>query len=283
MDVAVSFNSLVNKDLHLVSALDTNIIDQLTGDKRDKVHPVATTREGFIADRIGTGEMSHQTWVRTDENGEVEAALYTARFNKNIMTEADFCGNVAGILTGTPCKVKGTEKPSFIFYSISSFKKGAGEALIGAVRGEMESSSHDMTASTLSPLRVAGHKPAEDRNLTDWLKTKIVGDVNDIRPDTERLKRYALQYLSEKRHLVQKFHMGNGAYIGDINLNANVEGSADYNDGMNVMVNYVYPGEVMRAQLQKAYRDHGMMFMAPHLVDQVNASQKRKVFKPFIS
>ena len=115
MDGAVSFKGLANKDFHLVTALDTNIIDQLIGEKIDKVHPVATTRKGFIADRIGTGEMSHQTWVRTGENGEVEAALYTAHFNKNIVTEADFCGNVSEILTGTPSKVKGKEKPSFIF------------------------------------------------------------------------------------------------------------------------------------------------------------------------
>jgi hypothetical protein len=282
MDVAGPLNGIANKVFHLVGANDTLIIDQLIGEKVDKVHPVATTREGFIADRVGSGMDTHQTWVRTGENGEVEAALYTARFNKNIMTEADFCGNAEKILTGAPCKVKGDEKPSFIFYSISSFKRGAGEGLIGAVRGAMEESSPDMTASTLSPLRVAGGKPAEDRNFTDWLKTEITGDVNDIRSDTERLKGYALQYLSENRHLVQKFHMGNGAYIGDVNVNANVKESADYTDGMNVMMNYVYPGEAMRQELQASYQS-GQMVMAPHLVDQANRAQNRTVFKPFIS
>ncbi len=283
MDVRVPFNDVVNKDFHLVNRNDILIIDQLIGEKMDKVHPVATTRKGFVSDRVGAGMDTHQTWVRTDENGVVEAALYTARFNKNIMTEEDFCGDVEKILTDTPCKAKGKGRPSFIFYSISSFKRGAGEALIGAVRGAMEDSSSHMTASTLSPLRVAGNKPAEDRNFTDWLKNKITGDVNDIRPDTDRLKGYALQYLSENRHLVQRFHMGNGAYIGDVKLNANDKGSADYTNGMNVMMNLVYSGESVRTKLQKAYHDDGMMFMAPHLVDQANRAQNRTVFKPFIS
>lgn len=281
MDVRVPFNDVVGKNFHLVRAIDTAVIDQLIGDKVDKVHPVENTRKGFVSDRIGNGMQTHQTWVRTDADGQVEAALYTARFNKTIVTEADFHGNVSDILTGAPCEVKGQGNPSFIFYSISSFKRGAGEALIGAVRGEMEASSPYMTASTLSPLRVGGNKPAEDRNFTDWLKNKITGDVNDVRSDTDRLKGYALQYLSENRHLVQRFHMSNGAYIGDVKLNANVEGSADYRYGMNVMVNYVYPGEFVRADLQKAYRDHGMMFMAPHLVDQANRVQNRHVFKRF--
>ena len=265
MDVSVPFNESVGQNFHLVRAIDTAIIDQLIGNKADKVHPVEKTRKGFINDRVGNGMQTHQTWVRTDADGQVEAALYTARFNKAIVTEADFHGDVADILTRSPSEAKGQGNPSFIFYSISSFKRGAGEALIGAVRGEMETSSHHMTASTLSPLRVGGSKPAEERNFTDWVRANITTDIDEIRNDTNFLQGLALRYLSENINPVQKFHMGNGAYIGDVNLNANIKGSADYEDGMNVMVNYVYPREQKRAQLQGQYQS-GKLMIADHLL-----------------
>jgi hypothetical protein len=105
-------------------------------------------------------------------------------------------------------------------------------------------------------------------------------NIDDIRPDTERLKNFALQYLSENRNPVQKFHMGNGAYIGDVNLDANVKGSADYKDGMNVMVNYVYPGNERRLELQSAYAG-GEMTMAPHLMQTAGRVQNATVFKQF--
>jgi hypothetical protein len=163
MNATLPFNDVVSRDFHIVRSIDTLIIDQLIGEKRDKVHPVATTLAGFIDDRIGTGEHTHQTWVSTNDMGEVTAALYTARFDEPIINEHDLCGDAGGILKAKPKKAKTSDKPSFIFYSVSSFERGAGVKLIESVRGELEESSLEIWGATLSPLRVGGKAPAEDR------------------------------------------------------------------------------------------------------------------------
>jgi hypothetical protein len=270
MNILPVLNTATTPNCHLVTADDTDIIAQLIGNKADKVHPIEKTIDGFIADRVGGVDCTHQTWTKLDDNREVLAALYTARFENPIVNPSHICGNVSGVLSAKSAFVAATPPSSLIFYSISSFARGAGVDLISAVHDDMTQWSPNMSLSTLSPLRT----------FSKWLEDNVGGDINDLRRDTERVKYLALQYMSQNTDPVQRFHLRNGAYVADINVNANVEGSVDYDGGMGVMVNYGYPSKSKRGELQQAYALNAIP-VSSHLIKQGNVSQNGAVFAQF--
>lgn len=264
------------QNFHLVTADDEAIIQQLMSEeKRDKVHPIPNDVDEFTNHRIGTTNCTRQTWARLDIDGIVKSALYSARFDKEITDPADFCGNVDSILS-TPSQFAGHSDPkSIIFYSISSFGKGEGEQTIAQVHEHFNNAGIYKTApklSTLSPLRAPPHPKAapEKTNFVDWLKTRHA-DPEILRTDKERLMSEALNYLAQNIHGVQKFHMGNGAEISDINFNANVKGSADDVFGMNMMINYGYGGKDT-LEANKALYAKGQLKIAAHLQQQAKCS-----------
>lgn len=271
----------------LVTKTDDPIISQLMKGAgcEDKVHPVIDGSDGFIHDRVGTISETHQTWVMTEGEGadvRVQAALYTSRFEQPIASPVDLCGNVLNILRPKVAFAGANPPESLIFYSISSFTKGGGEALIGWVYNLMLEQFPNIKLSTLSPMRGAGRAPAEERNFTDWLRSNVGGNVDDLRGDKERLEQLAFQYLSQGVNKVQGFHLQNGAYIGDINVNANKVGSADHRDGMNLMVNYIYPSPDKRKACTDLFAD-GQMAISSHLIERANRSTNRRVFRRFPS
>jgi|GEM_PF-3100702 len=264
------------QDFHLVTPNDTDIIQQLMSEsKRDKVHPIPGTIVEFIDFRVGTTNDTRQTWVRLDTAGNVKSALYSARFDRPLISPVDFCGDIAHILS-TPSKHAGNSDPkSIIFYSISSFGRGEGETTISQVHEHFNDTRIYKTAprlSTLSPLRAPPHpkNSAESTNFSNWLK-KQHSNPHILKGDKEQLAQYAFAYLAENIHGVQRFHMGNGAEISDLNFNANAIGSADDIFGMNMMVNYGY-GTIDTLEKNKELYAKGKLKIAAHLQQQAKRS-----------
>lgn len=128
-----------------------------------------------------------------------------------------------------------------VFYTISSAFPGAGVELVQRV---YETLHRNFVLTTLSPVR--DFTKGKDRET--WLK----------RP-AEEVQRDVLAYLLENKDPVLQFHLANGAYIGDININPDSE--KDW-----ITINYVYPVRPGRlATDKKLYQDYGFIFMSPYL------------------
>lgn len=260
-----SQNGYKNCHIRLLSAQDVDLITDLIGDKKDKVHPVETTLEGFAAARIGTEKDNKQCWVLVDDTTkDLKAALYTYQDTTVIRRESDLTGRVDQILT-TPVTALERSARSVIFYSVASFDNGAGVHLIDGVTTQFEKHSPKTVLSTLSPLRGLGH----------WAESNKK-PCQHIRSNPQKLNALAMEFLMANEDKVQQFHLRNGAYIGDVKLEANRRGSKDDLLGMNVMVNYVYPKKNLRLDNQEAYK-LGFLTLAWHLVGE---ARKNKGFSP---
>jgi len=227
--------------IRLLTRQDKELISCLITDKKDKVHPVETTLEGFAGSRVGTSHDNKQCWILIEpETNNLKAALYVYRDPSPVRGEYDLAGRVDHILS-SPVSHLERRARSAIFYSVSSFDTGAGVHLIDGVANKFGKSSK-IVLSTLSPLR----------NFATWAHDN--GKLcQDIRSNPKALRSLALDFLMANKDKVQQFHLKNGAYIGDIKLEANCRGSKDDILGMNVMVNYVYPRKAVRLDNQLAY------------------------------
>lgn len=269
-----SFDKAARLYPHQLGAENTACLSQLITSCADRVHPVPGDIESFVQDRVGTMAENKQTWVSlygadksTDgtnvnhiqivrQSVTVEAALYTYCVTGRIKTEKDLPGNVKKILE-TPVSDLPSFPTAIIFYSISSFAPGAGANLINRVY-EQFTDHPSLWLATLSPLR----------GLTSWIDDRY-GEPSAFLDSKHMRTKLALDYLTANENPVEKFHLKNGAYIGDIKLDANGAGTDDYTKGLNVMVNYVYPNRMQRALNREAYAAGNLIF-APHLYDEIS-------------
>lgn len=234
----------------------------VSAEGRDKVHPLETMDE-LVNTRLGTENDSKRTYALTLDlpgcDPVVLAVIYThwsvQGHDAFEVNEAALPGNVADILA-EETSVLDEQADTGIFYSISSFFPGAGGQLIKALRthlgGDMDQKSEQVkqpVLSTLSPMR----------GFAKWMaaQDKDVPAVPDLR--AAFLEAAANEYLEENIDAVQGFHMGNGAYIGKINLDANEAGTKDAEQGLGVMINYVYPQGGALAANQNEYKTQGVL------------------------
>lgn len=251
----------------LVQAEDTACIEQLLSVKQDAVHPVPSNVDDFIKYRVGKLSDNKQSWVLVNQEGEISAVLYTFRDTMKIHSEEDLSGNMQDILS-VPVKSLSATARSVTFYSITSFFNGAGFRLIDEAYAQYTDKKKKWpVVTTLSPLR----------GFARWASENAQDKVQGIRCDEQKLKSLALEFLVANENKVQKFHMRNGAYIGDIKLEANKRGSRDDLFGMNVMVNYVYSKPDEREDNKLAYQE-GFLTLAWHLSKQPCVA--RRSFEP---
>jgi hypothetical protein len=194
----------------------------------------------------------------------------TARTDSLTLRETDLPGNIAKILE-TPSKIADKSNPrAIIFYSISSFEQDAGQSLIQDVHGYLWNAYASRPwLSTLSPLRAPENPKANPDSISfgGWLKRNFANSA-DIANDNSKLKDMALTYLSLNMHQVQKFHLGNGAYIGDIKTQANSSTSEDALNAFNCMANYVYGSKELLARNSANHKQKAEIVVAPHLYDR---------------
>lgn len=254
-----------NTDLHAL----------LTGPRRDKVHPIATPDE-LLTHRLGMPGDTKQTFALTVPNGanggrDVAAVVYT-HLSRRAMTNGEtderaLPGNVADILN-TPAGPATAEPNTIIFYSISSFVPRAGKNLLNGLLNIVRTSPQDVTTATLSPLR----------SLKDWMLDVSSGRYGHAPlADDHAMRHIALKCLLDNHNDVQRFHMGNGAYVGDINLRANTPDSKDGWHGLQVMVNYVYPRDPQEQAYNKScylHKDGPTLRMATHLRDMLDGYER---------
>jgi hypothetical protein len=161
-----------------------------------------------------------------------------------VKSDADYHGDVAGILAQDSTKDKRDPK-ALIFYSISNITNvmGAGQRLVADLYGFLRQNHPDAKRSTLSPLR-------------DFDETFSTEDMRRFEGLTSQEKtRRALEHVLSAGNPVQNFHLGNGARIADLKLDAG-DLSFDPATGVSrrhaVMVNFAYDvdADSLRANAQ---------------------------------
>ena len=207
-----------------------HIVHQLVG--HDRVHSKGVqTIEELRRYRLG-GEGFNRTCYALLDAQTVISAIYVHKGYKHIESDRDLSGNVAEILQEETA-ADNREPKSKIFYSISNIKNlsGAGQHLVVDMYGHLTTYHPQASRSTLSPLRTfdKAFSPEDDLNFS-------------LMPSADK-KRAVLNYLLKGEDAVQQFHMGNGARIADIKLDAG-DTSVDEKTGIlrrhYAMVNYAY-------------------------------------------
>lgn len=260
-----------NRKLVLVTPddKDADIHKQLVStEKQDKVHPMGGLEE-LKKYRLGYEGDSKQTYALIVPDGKgsqrVLAVVYT---HWSVQPKTDgvvgydaLPGNVHDILTSASRPMDMGKEPNAVtFYSISSFMPQAGWQLVEDLYNKINNETdRNVAIATLSPLRT----------FKEWL------DQEDIDTDSGSLtdeftKAAALRYLETNQDPVQKFHMSNGAIIGDIKLQANVAGSVDAKDGMGVMVSYLYCRDKQKLERNKERYAKGVISIAEALYEDLN-------------
>ncbi len=215
-----------------ITGAHPHLLQQLVG--KDDVHDFGTeSTDALRKFRVGGEQFSKTVYGVVDAAlSRVYSAIYVFKTPKPITGFADVPGNVSHILNYRARTQLNGAPSALIFYSITNIRgadgmpllQGAGTMLISALLNEP--SLPPAIKSTLSPLRT--------------LSKSIVLEDGETLSDDDRFA-LAFAHLMQATNPVQRFHMGNGAEIGDIKLRATTNPHApDAVQGLKVMVNYDY-------------------------------------------
>lgn len=170
-----------------------------------------------------------------------------------------------------------------ILYTISShaenvWEKG-GRDMAGDVYGHLYQDARDkgypLLVSTLSPVRGFSQWLIENRDLSNlFLFEKAEGhkieasrDVLEAISTSQGQEKYStllMEYLLNIKDPVMNFHLGNGAYIGQIQFNE--DNKQDW-----VMLNYVYDPDPVKVEMYRdIYRNEKIRVTAPHIQELVS-------------
>jgi|GEM_PF-5409955 len=242
---------------------NTGMVEQLIG--CDQVHDHgAQNADDLIRLRVGHAGANKMTLALINpftQSGvpQVLAAVYIHVDTRPIARPQDIAGHISAILD-TPCAPLAARPTGLVFYSISNMMvagtdtpllKGAGARLIQQIfpfADRIGMPGH-VVLSTLSPLRT--------------LQTTFA-DVAFDTASEDAIQYFALKHLLTGKNGVQRFHLGNGASIGDIKVRPGATGSQD----AVAMVNYIYDrDDNIRAQNRRLFREGKFVdLMAAHLV-----------------
>lgn len=220
----------------------------------DRVHRIANSEE-LMRKRLGDQDSNKRTYALVNENFGLLSVIYTYATQTPVADETwkMLPGEISPILEAPSEKME--EDPNVIvFYSISSFENGSGRPLIKSIYDEftrVSAGGHVPILTTLSPLRT----------FSAWLQREG-HQYNGT--EEARLQRVA-DYLKTTENPVRNFHLGNGAQVGAIHLNAAPEGTVDGDSGAGVMISYRYPRRQERLAENQRILNSGRVPASYHL------------------
>jgi hypothetical protein len=248
----------------------------------EQVHKLSTIEE-LVEKRIGDEGSNKRCFARVNRDGKkpiVTTGIFTALIDissEETTSYADIPGNINGVkeMPIEPFHVTSeTKTVAAILYTISndgkdSWDKGGrplAEEVYAFLKAEAEEHGYQLVISTLSPVRkfspwlsqqngYEGFWDNEEEIASNEFMAHLQDEENHI-----HIKQMLLRYLLTERDPVLNFHLGNGAYIGDIKINP--DNPKDW-----VMINYVYPdNEEHLAANKEFYNNSKMRMLAPHLL-----------------
>ena len=259
----------------------------------EAVHPTETVEE-LVEMRVGGIGANKRCFARVIENGkpEVTAGIFTALVKvpntDGHMNYDSIPGDIAAIRDMeveefSPPQESEDQTVVAVLYTISSNSKHnlekSGRLLASDVYGylhsEAQEKGYSLLISTLSPIRGFSKWLADQEGFENYFDKdanpkqpkpteEFMGFIQDP-ANQDIVKHMMMRYLLEDkeggkpRDPVMNFHLGNGAYIGDLKFNT--DNGQDW-----VMVNYVYDSDPRNVQAnQELYDAAKMRRIAPHL------------------
>jgi hypothetical protein len=239
-----------NEKVHKCASIDDLVSKRIGHQKLGKPNP-ADENFRFNDDAIKeTDKAAYALLLDLPDEQKVLANIYTyfthAADEFGRLKHRALPGLVDPIKDSLPREMKVDECNTAVFYSISAAIMGGGARLIQWVYQEL---SGQYILTTLSPIRDF----TKGKNRDEWL----VQPKEDIQHDV-------LKYLLSNKDPVMKFHLANGAYIGDININPDSE--RDW-----ITINYVYPVDENRLQKNaRLYKNKNIIHMSAYVHDMVD-------------
>lgn len=264
----------------------------------EAVHPTETV-EDLVEMRVGGIGANKRCFARVIENGkpEVTAGIFTALIKvpntDGHMNYDSIPGDIATVRDMevqefTPPEESEDNTVVAVLYTISSNSKHnlekSGRLLASDVYGYLHSEAqergYNLLISTLSPIRGFSKWLSQQEGFDTYFDTEtnpkqptpteeFMGFIQDP-TNQAAVKHMMMRYLLEDkedgkpRDPVMNFHLGNGAYIGDLKFNTDNE--QDW-----VMVNYVYDSDPANVQAnQELYSAAKMRRIAPHLREHLH-------------
>ena len=201
--------------------------------------------------------------VETKEKKDITAGIYIALQAVSPNENADFEKNIPGIIDDVKYMKKETfEYPSpesddvvvALLYTISNGKRYDWERGGRSLASDIYKELHKRAEEKGAKLCVSSVSPIRSINAHLKQRSDFEGLISGDNKDTYRaspaflemisseegqreMRKEVLSYLLEQGDEVMNFHLGNGAYIGDINFNP--ENAHDW-----VTINYVYHPDV---------------------------------------
>ena len=231
------------------------IVVQLAGHDRVHTHGAGSPEE-LRKWRLGGPIFNRTCYAMVEEGDRVHAAIYVQKAYRNVESDRDLHGNVRKILERS-VRERNERPTHLVFYSISNLsdKKGVGQNLVVSLHEHLNREYTGALMTTLSPMR------SFDKNMSaeECAAFMALPDVNK--------RRAVIAHLLAGTDLVQQFHMGNGARIGDIKFMAgDISGEGENARQHIVMGNYVYDNDpaVLKenaaqfAEVKRALRDANM-------------------------
>ncbi len=233
--------------------------------ERERVHKIKnkleleTHRLGHInPERLLQGKVSNRLgFAITTEEG-VQAVIYAHLCEQSQLGFEGLPGNMDEILSTRRRKI--WDPDTIVFYSISRIgeSEGAGRILISSVQQVLKGVPIQKT--TLSPFR----------DFDKWLDGR---KISTVEPEEHKLE-LALERLINRGDAVQRFHMGNGAVVGDVKHHVNSPDSIDARTGLNIGVNYAYGDPDVTKVYEKLFKQGKIIPMADHLYDRLTRGQR---------
>ena len=274
-----------------------NLRQQLFDNER--VH-MQDSIEDMIATRVGDREANKRCFARvvhTAKKEDVTAGIFVALTNvsgvdgrvshQNLPGDIDVIKNMP-VTEFVPPAQDSSDVAVAVLYTISSNQKlgydweKGGRSLASNIYQHLNEESkergYDLYITTLSPVRGFNKWLQKQPNYKDFVSEIEVNGKPDLganemlqhliaHPEGQaEMRKMVMQYMVEEKDPVMNFHLGNGAYIGDINFNS--ENSQDW-----VMMNYVYaPDADIVGKNSELYVKTKIRAVAPHLQDVIQES-----------
>lgn len=235
-----------------------DMIPQLVG-KDDAQKHGTDSLDDLLKYRVGKKSENKTVFAIIDRSArQIIAAVYVFRAGMD-----DKNDNVGTILE-TPCAPLKAAVNTLVCYSINNFKvdgtntpllKGSGEKLITKVL--------NYVAENLPPhIKVMTASPFRNKTMAEH------PDFHGLSDEEQRA--FVFKTALTMTDGVMKFHCGNGAKIGRVNLHANMPGSLDYANGA-VMINYHYTTHpILLKAAKRSFRE---------CAAAINPEERRDIFE----